>query len=191
MQSVRKIFARAASEEDGFTLLEMILSIGIIALTSGFILQMFLVSETVNKRALDADMGLNAAIGAIEAVKGLPSFDDIVSLPDYEVAVDGNKARVFGAYDSDWQPAGDVLGLDASEYPQEVRFVLEMEVKNNPNVGIDAYISFSTAGDYIEGYGTGKLSEIECQVYELRRDGEAEPAKAELARFSSCKYFSN
>ncbi|MDR1642964.1 MAG: type II secretion system GspH family protein [Clostridiales bacterium] len=197
IKKLKVALKKLASDESGFTLLEMIISIGILSMTSGFILQMFLVSATVNKRALDADMGLNTAIGAIEAIKGLSKFDDIKALTDYEVSVEGNKVKVYEVFDSDWTPikegASDkegVSGLDIRDYPPEAMFVLEVDVKNTPNVGIDSFITFSTAGDFIESFGTGQLCEMECQVYELKRDGEIAPSRVELARFASRKYFS-
>jgi prepilin-type N-terminal cleavage/methylation domain-containing protein len=183
---------RTPRSEDGFTLLEILLSIGILALTSGFILQMFLVSARVNQKAFDSDMSLNAAMNLIESFKALDRFEDCMESPfsdEYKATLAVSSARVIKCYNNDWEEL-DIGGSDISDYPPEVQYVLQLIVNKTSNIGLDTYLSFSVAGDFVKSSGSGQLCELECEVFEVRREEGATPIKAELARIVSEKYFS-
>jgi len=78
----------------GFTLLEVILAVAVVSIISVFILQMFVVSNRVNKKAFEIDNANLVCMGAIESFKG--------------GAAPGGRYELF--YDGDWRPAAGPAG---------------------------------------------------------------------------------
>ncbi|MDR1560223.1 MAG: type II secretion system GspH family protein, partial [Clostridiales bacterium] len=73
--------------ESGFSLLEIVISTAVLAILSGFILQMFIASIRLNQRAYDLDMSSNVAAEALETLKA-------------DETPEGGAAEKF--YDSRW-----------------------------------------------------------------------------------------
>ncbi|MDR1000134.1 MAG: prepilin-type N-terminal cleavage/methylation domain-containing protein [Clostridiales bacterium] len=91
--------------EGGFSLLEVIISVGILAIISGFILQMFIVSARVNDKARNIDIGMTEAINAVEAGKrlaGTGGYDDPFF---HNCLIEGNNAIKY--YDNSWAQVTD------------------------------------------------------------------------------------
>lgn len=63
------------NKRNGFTLLEVIISVAALSLISVFILQMFLASSGLNERAKNTDIAITKAISEIERVKSGTSVD--------------------------------------------------------------------------------------------------------------------
>jgi len=68
--------------QDGFTLLEVIISIAALSVLSVFILQMFVTSSNANMRAQDIDIAVTKALAAIEPFKALDDERDLALLAD-------------------------------------------------------------------------------------------------------------
>ena len=87
-----------AKNTRGFTLLEVVVSITVLALTSVFILQMFVVSDNVNKKARDIDNANMVCMAAVESFKN--GTQPYGAFGEYEEFY----------YDGNW----DITGLDAA-----------------------------------------------------------------------------
>ena len=79
----------------GFTLVEIIVSIGVLAVVSVFVLRMFVQSENTQQKARDMDFAVLEAGSLVEAVKTLQSPDGILALLPAAAAVsDGYTAEL-------------------------------------------------------------------------------------------------
>jgi prepilin-type N-terminal cleavage/methylation domain-containing protein len=118
--------------EDGFSLLEVIISVGILAIISGFILQMFIVSARVNTRARNMDIGMTEAMNAIEAGKrlaGTGGYDD----PFFsDCLIEGDNAIKY--YDDSWTQVTD---------PGNAEFALNTSIVQEPSQPVDQIDSFT------------------------------------------------
>jgi len=81
----------------GFTLMEVMTAIAIIAIISGPLLHMFVTSSRVGRWSYDTDKANSIAVGIVEEIKANPLS---VSLDE-----SGN-ATIIHYYTSSWQPAG-------------------------------------------------------------------------------------
>ncbi|MDA3846141.1 MAG: type II secretion system protein [Vallitaleaceae bacterium] len=93
------------SSDKGFTLIEMILSIMILAIVSGVVIQLFVVSQDLGDRAKEADYATFTASNAMEVVK---SVDDPGTIMNHEFfreadVVDGDVILLQLFYDEDYQ----------------------------------------------------------------------------------------
>lgn len=97
----------------GFTLLEVVISVAALALISVFVVQMFMASSGVNRRARDADTALATAVTLIEHIKSRANLLEFVQTepglrtdPAADFAADEHE-RLLGYegyvyYDKDW-----------------------------------------------------------------------------------------
>ena len=120
MTFIRNILKKRLNNK-GFSLLEIIISVAALSLSGVFIVQMFLTSEGLNKRARNTDIATNMAISQIENFKMMKSYDG------------GNQSlRLY--YDAEWNEISDT---------EKVSFVLYFDVSlddNNENLtGGDIY----------------------------------------------------
>ncbi len=90
----------SSSRQKGFSLVEIIISIAVLALLSLFVIQAFLVSERLNQRAADLDIATGLAVDGLERFKASPQ--DILAA--YELTADGAYQQI-STFDSAWQPA--------------------------------------------------------------------------------------
>ncbi len=96
-------------KKKGFTLLELCIAVGVLALVSVFVLQMFVLSRNTSMKARDLSRAVLSAQSAVEsfkAVRGDP--DKLTALPGYETASVEASAEGFLTatvfYDTDWMP---------------------------------------------------------------------------------------
>ena len=119
--------SQTVKSDKGFTLVEVMIAILVLALSSGFIAEMFLVSARVNQRAQDMDSGVMRAIGIIETFKKqetpLKIADDVI----FENAYSGSESGILvltGYYDENWQP----LPASAGVLPEGAVFCLTTNI---------------------------------------------------------------
>ena len=106
------------NKNSGFTLLEVILSIATISLVSVFILEMFVVSNRVNKKASDIDNANMICLNAVESFKSGDTPGAYFYEESYDAgwnatgAVSPEKAFILTVNVSSGEP--DIYGIDAS-----------------------------------------------------------------------------
>jgi len=162
-------------DESGFSLLEIILSIAALTLISGFILQMFISSLYLNKKAYDLDMGANAAEQALEMLKGGETTDDTIT--QY---FDGQWGRITVE-----QEENGVYGHNVNLIlPDSVKFVLTVSAAENSMTESDVYTSFDTGGGYVISAGQSIIYRLDACVYEIKGNNDWE----EIASLSTDKY---
>ncbi len=68
----------------GFSLVEIIISIAALALTCGFVLDMFLTASKLNIKARDLDHATNIAINSIEILKACDTLEEYINKDIFE-----------------------------------------------------------------------------------------------------------
>ena len=92
--------------QDGFTLLEVIISIAVLSILSVFILQMFISSATANQRAQNIDVAAGKAIAVVEQFKMLEDIADVeTAFAAYDIVIDGEIYSFSQFFDNEWVPA--------------------------------------------------------------------------------------
>ncbi|MDR1208707.1 MAG: prepilin-type N-terminal cleavage/methylation domain-containing protein [Clostridiales bacterium] len=124
--------------ERGFTLIEIILAIAALALTSGLIARLFIAGADVNAKARDIDAASQAAVSAIERIKALDSPEGLA------------EASLPRVYDADWR-----------ETDTDGRFRLTVAVLSEERPGgtmarITAAVSGADGGDPLVLYSAAK-----------------------------------
>jgi len=135
--------------EDGFSFLEVILSIGIMSVLSIFILQMFMTGSQVNLRAGNAEQALHIAAGALEELKafgepnefmntefivytqvafGLSAFFVIDEQMAFSVFDFSSGFRLYKYYDENWQPLSPREAYEEPSMPggDDIAFILRL-----------------------------------------------------------------
>ena len=189
IHSLQKIW----KNEEGFTLLEAVLSIATLALISGFILQMFIVSAAVNSKAKMMDKASAEAQTVIETMKG---FEDKQALYQSGLfAIDEENDGAFCRwYDQDWNPVadtgpnqyGDLTDPNAS-YPQGAAYGLqitltEMDMPNRQPVTATA---FSSQTGESQAVHAGDMLSVQILAVSLK----APEGKRELVSYTAQKYY--
>ena len=83
----------------GFSLVEIIIAVAVLALLSGYVLQSFIVSQELNKKAADLDTANAITVAAIETFKASP---EAVLQKQYQ-PLGKNSWQAVSYYDADWQ----------------------------------------------------------------------------------------
>ena len=163
-------------DESGFSLLEVVLSIAVLTLISGFILQMFMASVYLNQKAFNLDMGANTAAHELEILKG------------------GNtliNQAVTKYYDSQWSQI--VVGQPETErytpnvnliLPESVKFILTISASEDGVYESEVFKTFDSGGNYVIGSDLSKLYRLDAAVYELKESSEQE----QIVSLSTRKY---
>ena len=129
----------------GFSLLEVIIAIAVLALLSGYVLQSFIVSQELNKRAADLDTATYKCVSIIERFKA-----------DHETILD-----------SDYQRTGDTSWQMSSFYSQDWQNCLESQ---SPAFIITSIINKASSGIYtIDVTVNKKTNDDEKPYYQLQR----------------------
>ena len=153
----------------GFSLLEVIISTAVIALLSEFILQMFLVSIYLNQKAYNLDMGVNAAIQAMEILKDEEMPESGVILTQY--------------YDSKWREIATGQ-TEPDGLPGNVKYILNLNAAKDRSNNSEVFTSFDLTGKYITRPVKSGLFRIDAAVYTVKADGEQE----EICSLNTYKY---
>ena len=111
--------------KSGFTLLEVIISVAVLALVSVFILQMFVVSDRVNKKAKNIDQANMICMDAIERFKNAAPrainghtevyYDSGWNIADTAEAAFILTVEIHGGYDGLHYIDTRVAGIDDAE----------------------------------------------------------------------------
>jgi len=146
-------------DEAGFSLLEITISIAVLVLLSGFIVQMFVTSIHLNRRAYNLDMGVSAAIRAIETLKGEPTLTEGVMITHF--------------YDSSW----NLVTIEAElsdALMEKVSFVLIVDAEEDESHESEVFTEFDLDGNYVVCSGSSKLYRLSATVFEMKSNEEHE-----------------
>ena len=163
-------------DESGFSLLEVVISIAALTLISGFILQMFIASIYLNRKAYNLDRGVNAAAQALETFKGGHMPDDGDNLMQY--------------FDGDWnqitveKPDEHGFTLDDLFLPDNVAFILTMNATEDGIYENEVYTAFDSNGGRTAVTEQTKMYRIDAVVYEINERSH----KEKIAGLSTRKY---
>jgi len=146
-------------DEAGFSLLEITISIAVLVLLSGFIVQMFVTSIHLNRRAYNLDMGVSAAIRAIETLKGEPMLTEGVLITHF--------------YDSNWNLV--TIEAELSEaHTEKVRFVLIVDAEEDESHESEVFAEFDLDGNYVVCSGGANLYRLSATLFEVKSNEEHE-----------------
>lgn len=180
---IDKNINKYVKNDKGFTLLEVIISIATLAIISGFVLQMFIVSANANDIAKNKDNGREISKMMIEGFKTHKSLDEVIEVFMLTKENDGTLSTSF-FFDSSWYrqvqvdipKSGDISTLgDAARV--DTAFIMFLEVI--PKEISNELDSESKIGDYVD---------IIVTVYCRNDEGVFDLAE-EFLEFSTTKYF--
>ena len=181
-------------DESGFSLLEVVLSIGMLAFLSVFILQMFMVSAAANHRAKDIDVASYTASRAIEELKACDFAGDFFNT-DF---VEGTQVA-FGL--SDFFIIDEKLGFNSFDfskglelykyYDSNWKTVNLSEIATDPNNPGASDIKFRlelNLSPHGEGEaGSGNLFDVSIEI----SSGNTDSGMRQLANYETKVYFAN
>lgn len=200
--------------EEGFSLLEVIISIAALAILSIFILQMFLVSSKVNLKAKNMDYASNLCISVIEFFKSGKDPSEIFGEYDFTgaqmsigqseyVLIDSsevvqefmkstdftNEIKIYQFFDKHWKPIyiEDIFNEPLEASHKDIRFVMSFKIL--PFNHIQEENKSEEQEDKIEEeLAIGMLCKISVKAYDL---SYGETDKRELAEYEALNYFSD
>ena len=143
----------------GFTLLEVIISIAVLALISGFILQMFVSSATANKRAKDMDIASMKSINVLELFGAADSYSEFVDAfaNRYQnVAFSDGKCELL--FDENWEQTTS---------SQSVNYVMEIMITQTEVLGTKVISAYSADSNDAEEITQGFMYSIDISVDEI------------------------
>ena len=112
---------RKTKAKKGFTLVETVIAVAVLAVCSVLILRMFVLSQNTENKAKDLNRAVTEAQTAVEAVKACPASEKLGALlPKSSVTVSGGGFVLERWYAKDWTAAaaptkdGYTLRLTAS-----------------------------------------------------------------------------
>ncbi|MCL2462432.1 MAG: type II secretion system GspH family protein [Defluviitaleaceae bacterium] len=169
--------------EDGFSLLEVVLSVAVIAIFTGYALQMFVVSANVNGRAKNMDTAASLARNALETLKAQDALDGAVLsgiFSDGFIDDSGGVEEVYYCYDKNWNK----LPLESAEpLPDGAAFLQKTLIQDGGVSGDPVYMDITGSSRDMTP-GSGELYKISSAVYAVGSSG----ALTELAGFATEKY---
>jgi prepilin-type N-terminal cleavage/methylation domain-containing protein len=168
------------TDESGFSLLESLISVAILAVISGFILQMFISSSMVNQKAQNLDVGSAEAISAIEVVKQSSNQDDIRSNSFFEGCVfeETEGLKITKYYDSKWKQVFDANKTNAA------KFILNVKVTQAEGFEREKYSDIALQGDYVVSRELAGLNDIFATIVEITPENK----QIELISLNTSKY---
>lgn len=138
--------------KDGFTLLEVITGLAVIAIVSVSLLQMFLTSTRVGRKGFDVDQANMLAVKAVELFKlnpvalGESEMFDNGALGPFYTFEDTATNSLYRYYDFDWQPVeANLLNIDDFGAPADYSFQLvattgpDVSVAGGSTMGLSYY----------------------------------------------------
>lgn len=99
-------FRGTKKNKKGFTLIEIIVAIGIIAIISGFVLQIFISAKNLNQKAADLDNSVFISSNLIELFKSGNSEEDFIRstrFKNMKITDAGGSPSIELYYDADWK----------------------------------------------------------------------------------------
>jgi len=168
--------------EQGFSVMEALISVAVLALISGFVLQMYIVSYRVNQRAQDKDTANSIVVTAVESIKTQKSFDDLSKAAFFKDCTFDGENGAYQYYDEKWRPMAVPQNADA---PVGAKFMLRVGI---PSVSTSLGDRYSAAAAKNNGAAAqtdiGMMAELVVSVVQL--DGET---VRELAKVEARKYY--
>ena len=163
--------------ESGFSLLEVVISTAVLALLSGFIIQMFIAALYLNQKAYNLDMCANTAAQALESMKG-------EQIPEGGLMI----TRYF---DSQWRQIVPEH-RETDEFtenkdlllPGQVKFILNLTAAEDRAYESEEYKMFDFSGNYTIGSAKSKIYMLTAVIDELKSDSE----QNEIVCISTRKY---
>jgi len=129
--------------QNKFSLLEAVIGLGMIAVVSILILQMFMAASQTNTRAADMNMAQMIAINVIEERRSSVSMfatdfvegsqvsvgqSPFVVASEWFVVLDLDEVRLIKYYDADWNPVHLTAVEDEPHSPQNSNAVFKLEL---------------------------------------------------------------
>lgn len=131
---------RKPKKTDGFTLIEMIISLAILVVVGGFVLQLFITAGNTAQKAYDLDKAVSHAVTAVEAFKGGSEPFALLNeawAAGAQVQQDGGSmVNLIFYYDKDWRLLDAAQAEAAEERRDKAHFTLNTAIK--PATGTDS-----------------------------------------------------
>ncbi len=176
-------------KRSGLMLYEMIISVFIISICSVFILQLFLYSKNLNKRADDIDNSIILLLNAMELSKNYPTLNKYLKDEFFDGAVietisPNQDYIVTKYYDEYWNTIYDTTSLQSLE---NCEYVLSLKITKVNATGDKAILTFISGYPSATTYGnsSGIKYDIKGKVYY-----KDDPSNI-LIDLSTTSYFSN
>ena len=183
-------------DNKGFTLVEVMIAILVLALASGFIAEMFLVAAKVNQKALDIDNSVMQAVGIIETFKKLRAPLDLAEDTAFENAYSQQEDDMLiltGYYDASWQSLAAQSFPAPSEgvWPEEAVYCLLAKIYRNTDIPQHYYnLAFAPQGvGAASPRFMGAVYEINVEVFRLPGVQGTELQPDSLATLKAQHYF--
>ncbi len=158
------------NKKAGLMLYEMILSVFIISICSGFILQFFLYSNEITEKANDIDNSGVVLHNAIELSKAYPTVSKYLKDDFFDGSIVTNNdltqsSKVFKFYDEQWNPVCNTV--NSNKLDDDIKYVLELNVTKLESTPKKAVLTFKQDAVYATTYGnsSGLKYEIKGEVY--------------------------
>ena len=156
----------ATQDSRGFTLVEVVIAIFALALISGFILQMFIVSSKINQKAQDIDGATMQAISIIETFKGQQEAFDLARSPMFDGAhsvLESSTLTLTHYYDLHWKPLNSL-----GPTPRDALFCSVTKIVADAETEANRYsMAFYANGGEGGMAVSGSIYKIEVQVFRL------------------------
>lgn len=110
-----------SKKHNGVSLVELILSIAILSILSVYIIQMFILSKTLNSEAEDLDKSVYFSESVLELIQNDTPLESQSMFKHSKVSETGSGSRVEVLFDQEWNPVdaisdkGYILMLSVSE----------------------------------------------------------------------------
>ena len=116
------------NNKKGFSLIEVVVAIGMIAVISGFILQLFITAKSINQKSNDLNESILLSTNIIEIFKSGDTPADLLKHPMAQYALTSGEGDAFSFtmyYDNQWnllknQHAETAFNLKAEVMPIEI-----------------------------------------------------------------------
>ncbi|MDR1066166.1 MAG: hypothetical protein LBL35_01850 [Clostridiales bacterium] len=157
---------RRLSGEEGFTLLEAVISIAAIAFVSGFILEMFIVSADLNARSRATDLGGSLAVSAVELFKKQKAPNDYAREDFFRSGLvnsgDDGQIIILKGYDESFNETLVDLRND-TDPPKELKFMLSVKVDRKETDGL--YSISAAVIDYNRFPAISEIIRLDAEKY--------------------------
>lgn len=114
--------------QQGFSLLEIIMAVGLLSLVSLYLLQIFVTAVRLNHQAADLDESVQLSNNVIQLLDGGLEKERLESQLLFHQAVieqEGHTTRLSMSYDDDWQPISVQTAANQASYELRVNTVEE------------------------------------------------------------------
>lgn len=178
------------NRKHGFMLYEMIISVFIISVCSGFLLQLFLYSKTLNAKANDIDNSTIILLNSLELSKNYPTLnkyfkDEFFDGATINTIIANEKFNILKYYDEDWNTVYN--DLDDVPSDDDIKYVLELDINDMESNSKKAILTFKQDAVYATTYGNsaGLKYNIDGKVYYLENPNDV------LIQMDTTSYFGN